>query len=417
MEKKKEKDNAGFGFWWKVILILLFLSGVFSLALFYFIPFMLIQNTSLIPLDKLKAFFFNSSGNDNSFPQSNAEIIGSLGTVGDWFGGTTLPILTFLSYLGVVIAIIMQRQELGLQRKELRETRDVFIIQRFENTFFNMINLHHDITKDIVIEETKGRAVMKEILEKLKHTYNNAIYVKYTTNLKHEAMQGDKVILDDLIKKEFFNSYLREYIDNIEPHLINFNGDNGEPDSSEYVRFHESLNMGTNKKWNEQSVKLTEKYEKEVYMNDDSYATWLKDLSFRDLPQLPSTAYTDKFIHEFINEPLKELKVAAIEEAYNYYEDQIGHYFRNLYRIIKLIHDEKFHEIEEDNNKAKQKYRGILRAQLSSYELLVIFYNIVYSSKGKKFKNILKNTHFFEDHLSNFIWSNDNFELEQMDKT
>ncbi|PGW74546.1 putative phage abortive infection protein [Bacillus thuringiensis] len=31
----------------------------------------------------------------------------------------------------------------------------------------------------------------------------------------------------------------------------------------------------------------------------------------------------------------------------------------------------------------KRKYRGILRAQLSSFELLVLFYNISYPEKGK----------------------------------
>ncbi|KJF45771.1 putative phage abortive infection protein, partial [Bacillus altitudinis] len=95
------------------------------------------------------------------------------------------------------------------------------------------------------------------------------------------------------------------------------------------------------------------------------------------------------------------------------HEEQIGHYYRHLYRIIKFIQDEHFSNNFIENEKEKKKYRGILRAQLSSMELLMLFYNVVYSEKGEKFKDILKGTNFFDDHLieSNFLWVNDKEEL------
>ncbi len=57
---------------------------------------------------------------------------------------------------------------------------------------------------------------------------------------------------------------------------------------------------------------------------------------------------------------------------------------------------------------------GILRAQLSSYELLMLFYNICYSDKGEKFKFLLESTNFFDNHLveDDFIWENDIEQLE-----
>ncbi|PKG24401.1 hypothetical protein CWS01_07265 [Niallia nealsonii] len=47
----------------------------------------------------------------------------------------------------------------------------------------------------------------------------------------------------------------------------------------------------------------------------------------------------------------------------------MGHYYRNLTRIIKLIDESIF------NDKEKEVYLGILRDQLSSDGLMLLFYN------------------------------------------
>ncbi|MED3788910.1 hypothetical protein P4576_17055 [Peribacillus frigoritolerans] len=46
----------------------------------------------------------------------------------------------------------------------------------------------------------------------------------------------------------------------------------------------------------------------------------------------------------------------------------------------------------------------------------MIFYNVVYSEKGEKFKEILINTNFFDDHLiTGDFWKNDFEELAKLD--
>jgi hypothetical protein len=57
------------------------------------------------------------------------------------------------------------------------------------------------------------------------------------------------------------------------------------------------------------------------------------------------------------------------------YEEEIGHYFRSLYNIIKFVH---YSDVEN-----KKFYTNIVRAQLSGNELLVIFYNGIYFSDSK----------------------------------
>lgn len=91
------------------------------------------------------------------------------GIFGDMFGASN-ALFTGLSFTGVIIAILLQRQELKLQRNELELTREemkltrnefeaqnsTLIIQRFENTFFQMISLHHQIVQSIETNSTKN---------------------------------------------------------------------------------------------------------------------------------------------------------------------------------------------------------------------------------------------------------------------
>ncbi|MFQ6322925.1 putative phage abortive infection protein [Lactococcus garvieae] len=70
-----------------------------------------------------------------------------------------------------------------------------------------------------------------------------------------------------------------------------------------------------------------------------------------------------------------------------------GNYFRIFYRIVKYIMKATI-DLEK-----KKEYLGILRALLSSEELLVIFYNAFYSTRGKGLEQQLskEKTGFFAD--------------------
>ncbi|WP_416438857.1 putative phage abortive infection protein [Phnomibacter sp. MR] len=60
----------------------------------------------------------------------------------------------------------------------------------------------------------------------------------------------------------------------------------------------------------------------------------------------------------------------------------LGHYFRNLYQIVKFI---KNSEIED-----KALYIGLIRAQLSSYELALLFYNCLSDYGQVKFYPLIE---------------------------
>ncbi len=79
---------------------------------------------------------------------------------GDSFGGVN-ALVSALAFAGMIVALVLQRYELRLQRKELRDNRAEMSrqtsqfqaentnleTQRFENLFYNMLNLQQEIGK------------------------------------------------------------------------------------------------------------------------------------------------------------------------------------------------------------------------------------------------------------------------------
>lgn len=80
--------------------------------------------------------------------------------------------------------------------------------------------------------------------------------------------------------------------------------------------------------------------------------------------------------------------IEAYDKLYNNNKADLSHYFRSVYHIIKFI-DES--EIED-----KKRYVGLLRAQISSYEQIVIFYNCLHKY-GEKFKILAVRYNLFKN--------------------
>jgi hypothetical protein len=79
----------------------------------------------------------------------------------------------------------------------------------------------------------------------------------------------------------------------------------------------------------------------------------------------------------------KELLLVIYDHFYYLYLSDLGHYFRNLYHIVRFAEKSELSKIKT------QKFVKILRAQLSNYEILMLAYNGVHE-KGKKFYRLLE---------------------------
>lgn len=80
--------------------------------------------------------------------------------------------------------------------------------------------------------------------------------------------------------------------------------------------------------------------------------------------------------------------LSGYAKFYEKHAHELGHYFRNIYRILKFI--------EESDIPRKSEYSGILRAQLSNPELALLFYNGI-TVRGDKLKPLAEKYALFEN--------------------
>lgn len=183
-------------------------------------------------------------------------------------------------------ALQLQKEEIAQTNKELKEQNKTIMLQRFENTFFSMLELQQTIVNDLRYElvnvENKGRNVLSVIYKQI----------------KNKAYVDNRLTPEDSIEK-----YLQCYYTYV------FNG-------------------------------------------------------------------------------------------------ILDHYFRHLYRIIKLVD-----ESQCLTNVEKYNYLCLLRAQLSKDELLMLFYNGLSDYGNEKFKPLIEKYALFKNIRSEFLLRQNHYEL------
>lgn len=108
------------------------------------------------------------------------------GTYGDQFGIVT-ALFSGLAFAGIIYTILLQRDELQLQRNELRDTRKQFemqnatmALQRKEQTFFHLLNLHNDLVKGLNFETFKGHNIFEMILRRFHSDLFNKNFAEHS---------------------------------------------------------------------------------------------------------------------------------------------------------------------------------------------------------------------------------------------
>lgn len=86
--------------------------------------------------------------------------------------------------------------------------------------------------------------------------------------------------------------------------------------------------------------------------------------------------YTDRENYNLLQYVSKEkdLRQSAMAQEMCF-DGTLDHYFRYLYRILKHIDESKLLDRLDDPKKEREYYAHLLRAQLSNYELKMLFYN------------------------------------------
>lgn len=217
-----------------------------------------------------------------TFSFSNPIDAGLLDNFGSFISGFIGSILSLASSILVYVALTEQRKATSDIKKEQEDIEKTQRYQRFENTFFQLLNFHNQIVNAMSVTIDKDRQ---------KYTSSqNPSHEYFTESVKYTG---------------------RDY----------------------FKYFYEEL---------PQLVELNKKYNEKISV---------------------------KTIYEY---------------AFGAERGQLGHYFRHLYHIVKFIDKS---DIEE---KDKRTYSSLIRAQLSSYELVLLHYNGLSAYGFEKFKPLIE---------------------------
>lgn len=212
---------------------------------------------------------------------------------GDSFGGVN-ALVSALAFAGMIVTFAFQRYELGLQRQELKAQREEFSaqnvtlrLQRFENTFFNMMELQQSIVNDLYAEEANKRNVLEDASDG-----SGSFWKEEITQYQHKGR--------DLFHYAFM----------VVEHMVKDDTPQGHNVNGLYCLLYEK----------------------------------------------------------------------GLKSFYEYYTVSLfDHYFRHLYTILKFIDQNDWLGENE-----QYKYATFLRATLSRYELVMLYYNGFFYAKMKR---------------------------------
>lgn len=127
--------------------------------------------------------------------------------------------------------------------------------------------------------------------------------------------------------------------------------------------------------------------------------------------------YKDKFVeqgasyeyaHQFGNDEIFSDDINGhYLKFHRVYGHLVGHYFRNVYQILKYV--------DRSTVEDKKFYSNLLRAQMSDYELGLLFYNCISELGNTKFKFLIERYSFFE-HLHR-LSSIEDYEIKMYEKS
>lgn len=137
-----------------------------------------------------------------SWPISSLSI-GNAGVFGDSFGIIT-SLFSGLAFTGMIVTILLQREELSLQRNELTLTRKefteqikIFKFQSFNDSFYRLLDFRKQCLSEITIVSDKTNNTKKHSIDALKHIIDNFNDSYDTAEFKNygNAIGDEKLVL------------------------------------------------------------------------------------------------------------------------------------------------------------------------------------------------------------------------------
>lgn len=273
-----------------------------------------------------------------------------------------------------------------------------------KKTTFEMINLTRDIIEkgDIL---NKSKEIITEIDNKLKSTdfkidvlVNNGAREFYTF-LRKDDSKDLKYIVDRLEKCFYFKPETIFFIQKNE--LLKRLKSND-------IRDQRTLWVNMNQIAGASAIKYNILYKSSSYILNKSILEkeLIKSTFYKDSLLKNERKIVDNLLRKHSEIKYEELPI-QYHEVYrvcnvileNHYEE-IGHFFRTVHRTLKMINS-----YYEKNSAEYREQVGMLRAQIPNQIALLMFYNAVYSEKGRGMCRELLASNFFGD-VDDFYFGN-----------
>lgn len=255
-------------------------------------------------------------------------------------------ILVYLTYQTQKVELKEAKDEVQASREALELQARTTQLQQFENTFFNLLSNH------------------REVLKSLQETW-----IRYDSLDEEKTFESKKLIdiTVDLIKKIIGGLEIRNP-NNVFPESSDLQYDGYIP-----IILHNSL-----------------KQDFDFDFDFDKKASYISELLMISKSKLANP----------------EGLPSIYEKIYKPNRSSLGHYFRNLFHLIKFVDEYKgFNTLNSEPEEIaclKYKYVRLIRAQLSNNELILLALNSI-TSFGKEFipfinnYKLLKNVDVFKE--------------------
>ena len=302
------------------------------------------------------------------------------GQFGDFFGGVIGSLWTLAGVFLYFSALKVQQKQLKVQKEEMKQSEKLLSQQQFESTFFGLLQTQKELKKDLFCKVK----IIIPTEHQNDYTFN---YVEYDSKLFFHY------IIQELHK--LYQIYTRETYNIWNDNLARLQIDDLNNQAEYYKQEEKMFNYSTEfyKVFNELNL---------------SYTT-----SFYQVKEKTINATRNKESEEFIC-------CSIYGHILLTYQEQLGHYFRHLYNIVKFLDSEKEKNLAEIKNEKNRKeeeavnkrfanYFSFIHSILSTSELTILFYNSMLFPKAKElyvkygmFNNLLKTNLIKQEH-SNLI--------------
>lgn len=335
-------------------------------------------------------FIFASFFANMLLPRLKWNDLATCGTFGDQFGAVN-ALFSGLAFAGLIYTIMLQRsdlrnqrKELFLQRQEMKRNRAEMItqnktlaLQRFENTFFSMMELQQQIVNNLEYTVAEPKFDIKRFKGIITPKSDNVIYRgrEVFEHLYSGWNKPGSLNFENLIKEEGLSGYVdsevRTMLDHYFRHfytILNFidkssafdddNPDEAYKNKYQYAKIlratlsrYELVLLyynGLSDVGNEKLKPLLEKYSMLKNLNENFLA-----LSKDVLLQLNETNESE--IESYLN-----LKNLLVNDYYFYLTTESGN--KNKYQLSAFYHG------EEEMNRGKEKL-SVFEAAIAEYKI------------------------------------------------